>query len=234
MYGYIYITTNLVNGKRYIGQKKAERFLAEGYLGSGKLLLRAIEKYGRSQFITELLEECSDQESLDSAERKWITYYDAANSSEFYNIADGATGGNTYKNLSEEQMNDIKSQISAKQKGVPKSEEHRRKHSGENAYYFGKKREPEMIEKMRKTLSVRNSGEGNPRYGTHWTEEQKKQLSDAHKQGQHSGANNGMYGKPSVNRGKVYIHNNEEQRIVDAVTADKLISEGWIRGRLKK
>lgn len=37
MYGYIYITTNLINGKRYIGQKKAKNFLAEGYLGSGKL-----------------------------------------------------------------------------------------------------------------------------------------------------------------------------------------------------
>lgn len=117
MYGYIYITTNLINGKKYIGQKKANTFLAEGYLGSGKLLLRAIEKYGRNQFKTELLEECFDQESLDSAERKWISQYDAANSSEFYNIADGATGGNTYKNLSEEQMNEIKAKNFCKAEG---------------------------------------------------------------------------------------------------------------------
>ena len=45
MYGFIYITTNLINGKRYIGQKKYDK---EGtwknYLGSGTYLKRALEK----------------------------------------------------------------------------------------------------------------------------------------------------------------------------------------------
>ena len=39
MYGYIYKTTNLVNGKIYIGQKKSDVFLGDKYLGSGKKLL---------------------------------------------------------------------------------------------------------------------------------------------------------------------------------------------------
>lgn len=38
MYGYIYKTTNLINGKIYIGQKKSEKFLGINYLGSGKRL----------------------------------------------------------------------------------------------------------------------------------------------------------------------------------------------------
>lgn len=36
MYGYIYKTTNLINGKIYIGQHKANKFLGQSYLGSGK------------------------------------------------------------------------------------------------------------------------------------------------------------------------------------------------------
>ena len=43
MYGYIYKTTNTVNNKIYIGQKKSEIFLKESYLGSGKYLKNAIK-----------------------------------------------------------------------------------------------------------------------------------------------------------------------------------------------
>ena len=37
MYGYIYKTTNLVNGKIYVGQHKGE--FTEDYIGSGTSLL---------------------------------------------------------------------------------------------------------------------------------------------------------------------------------------------------
>lgn len=44
MIGYIYKTTNLINGKIYIGQKRSKKFLKERYLGSGKILKKAIKK----------------------------------------------------------------------------------------------------------------------------------------------------------------------------------------------
>ena len=44
---YIYLTTNLINGKQYIGQHKGE--LNDSYLGSGTNISKAINKYGKEK-----------------------------------------------------------------------------------------------------------------------------------------------------------------------------------------
>ena len=44
-YGFIYITTNLIDGKRYLGQRKFYGNWQE-YLGSGAAFKQAIDKYG--------------------------------------------------------------------------------------------------------------------------------------------------------------------------------------------
>jgi hypothetical protein len=54
MYYIIYKTTNTLNGKWYIGFHSSKT-LDDSYLGSGKLLLAAIKKYGRSSFTREIL-----------------------------------------------------------------------------------------------------------------------------------------------------------------------------------
>lgn len=48
MYGYVYKTTNIINGKMYIGQHKSEKF-DESYKGSGVILTKALEKYGKKE-----------------------------------------------------------------------------------------------------------------------------------------------------------------------------------------
>lgn len=54
MYHFVYQTTNLNNNKIYIG-KHSTRNLNDGYMGSGSILLRAINKHGKDRFKTTIL-----------------------------------------------------------------------------------------------------------------------------------------------------------------------------------
>lgn len=109
MYGFVYVTTNHINGKKYIGQKQYDKNNKwKTYLGSGIYLKRAIDKYGVENFSKEIIENCETKTSLDEREKYWIEYYNAVESDDFYNIASGGEGGNTIAGYSEEQLNQYK------------------------------------------------------------------------------------------------------------------------------
>ena len=86
----IYKTTNLVNGKIYIGKDAKNR---STYFGSGTILKQAIKKYGVENFKKEILEVCENLKVLAEKEIYWIEKFDARNSSIGYNIAKGGNGG---------------------------------------------------------------------------------------------------------------------------------------------
>ena len=93
MYGYIYKTTNKLNNKIYIGQKKSKIFLGEDYLGSGKYLLRAVNKYGRENFMVEMIDTADSRDNLSELEIFYIKKYNSTNHMIGYNIAKGGIGG---------------------------------------------------------------------------------------------------------------------------------------------
>jgi len=113
-FGFIYITTNNVNGKKYIGKCTYARINGwEDYLGSGKLVKKAIEKYGIENFSREIVCEADSKIELDIAEKFYINLYDACKSSDFYNIASGGDGGNTRDGYSEEEYAEYCKKFSA-------------------------------------------------------------------------------------------------------------------------
>jgi group I intron endonuclease len=91
----IYETINKINGKRYIGKDKHND---PRYLGSGKLLNKAIKKYGRENFIKTILEHCESDEHMSERERHWIKITNAQTSDLYYNIGEGGDGGDNITN----------------------------------------------------------------------------------------------------------------------------------------
>ena len=88
---YVYLTTNLVNNKKYIGYHYGET--NDSYLGSGRKITEAIKTFGANNFNKQILEICSTSEECFEREKFWIEYYNAVNSEEFYNIDKGGEGG---------------------------------------------------------------------------------------------------------------------------------------------
>jgi group I intron endonuclease len=86
----IYKTTNLVNGKIYVGQDKNNN---PYYYGSGKLLKAAVKKYGQKNFKKEILEECYTLQELNEKEIYWIKTLNSVDKTIGYNISDGSKEG---------------------------------------------------------------------------------------------------------------------------------------------
>jgi hypothetical protein len=54
----VYITTNLINGKQYVGSHLTNN-INDNYLGSGRYFLKALRKEGRKNFKREILQKCN-------------------------------------------------------------------------------------------------------------------------------------------------------------------------------
>lgn len=97
MYGIVYITTNLINGKRYVGKHKTNNTNFDNYLGSGKLISHSIKKHGKENFTRDIIDIAYSLKDLNDKEKFWIEYFNAVESDDFYNIASGGDGGIIYK-----------------------------------------------------------------------------------------------------------------------------------------
>lgn len=91
MFGYIYITTNLINGKSYIGKKVSPVFVPN-YYGSGLYLMRALKKYGTENFDAQMLCTADNRTELEILEIDFISRLNCCFDDRYYNINSGGTG----------------------------------------------------------------------------------------------------------------------------------------------
>ena len=87
LYGYTYLTTNTINGKKYVGQKQGK--FDPNYLGSGVYLKDAMRHYGKENFSVVVLAYAKDREHLNLLERQEIDKRNATKDDNYYNLALG-------------------------------------------------------------------------------------------------------------------------------------------------
>lgn len=91
-YHYLYKTTNMINGKYYLGMHSTGN-LDDDYLGSGKRLRYAINKYGEKNFKKEILIFFNSREELIEGEIKLVTEDIIKNDPLCMNLKPGGSGG---------------------------------------------------------------------------------------------------------------------------------------------
>ena len=165
----IYMTTNLINGKKYIGRDSKNN---PNYIGSGHALLRAIKKYGKQNFKKEILEECKTFEELEEREVYWLNYYDAGRNEYFYNMHNHSSGGALGMNISEETKDKLRRLNLGKKLSLETREKMSNTRTGEKNHFFGKSHSDESREKIR---------EARRNQVITISEETKKKISDAQK-----------------------------------------------------
>jgi len=167
----IYKTTNILNGKYYVGKDVNN---SKHYLGSGVLLKRAIKKYGKENFIKEILEHCETLDILDKKEKFWIKELNSIILG--YNLTDGGTGGDTFtKNINKEEIRKkLKKRIVSEEVKKIKIKNLKPFQSGEGHPCFGKKQTEKTKNKRKKTFL--ENGYTSPMKNKNHTEESKQKI----------------------------------------------------------
>lgn len=176
MFYIIYKTTNSINGKIYIGLHKTVN-LNDGYQGSGKALLRAIKKYGKENFNTEILEHCSTEAEMIEREKDIVNEAFCADQNTYNLMPGGRFGSNEKNGLSfsgRHHTDETKRKMSESLKGRKVSPEARKKMSENN---FAR-RDPERQRLHASMLGSRTSIKRKQSNYIH-SEETKKKVSES-------------------------------------------------------
>lgn len=238
MYGYIYLTTNLINGKKYIGMHKSSEFDPK-YKGSGKILLEAIRKYGEENFKVEILETYETAESLHIAEQDFIEKFDACNSKDYYNIKQGGFGGWKINGVSIKKgvkiSEEARRNVSLAHMGKPWSDAQKKAHEGlfvkEKNPFYGKDFSPETKAKLSQIRRGRiwvNNGEKE-------TNCPPDKVSEYLNQGYTLGRLKNSVSKMRMNstyKFKWMTYNGIDCK-VHFEDVDKMLLQGWVFGRTK-
>lgn len=162
----IYLITNKVNGKRYIGKTSRDLELRwkEHQRAAAKedpdfYIARSIRYHGVDNFTVKMVQRCESEEALVEAEKAWIrdlgTHGPAG-----YNLTDGGEGLSGWVATEEARRN----MSEAAKNRAPASEEHRKNisiaNSGENNAFYGKAwgRTGPLSDEAKKKISIARTG----------------------------------------------------------------------------
>lgn len=126
-FNFVYITTNLINGKQYVGDHSCNDIndrRNKNYIGSGRYFLNAINQYRKHNFERKILEFFDSKQKAFDAQEKYIKLYKTHVSQGGYNIS--WKGGHGCKDSWSEESKQKISKTRTGKKYNPLSEEHKK------------------------------------------------------------------------------------------------------------
>lgn len=171
----------------YIGCHKTKN-LDDGYLGSGKILKRAIKKYGIENFIKEILFVFNTSEEVFDKEKEIVNKL-FVESDNTYNILIGGWGGYDYINSTGKNLYGKNGQDGCGKQNLLDGKKLRKlliergtydkwrknmsqtfikKYSLTPFHWLGRKHKEETKRKIGEKNSVNHTGKSNPQYGKCW------------------------------------------------------------------
>lgn len=157
-----YKITNLINGKYYFGIHSTDR-LNDSYFGGGIKLRDAINKYGKENFVKEIIADYPTRKEASDHERLIVTK-ELVESDQCYNIR---TGGDNEVTISRESAQKISKALTGKKQPkelVDKRVESRKKTQAKktpeerSAPYIGVRRKQPRSAEYCKAISLRQTG----------------------------------------------------------------------------
>lgn len=223
----VYQTTNLVNGKIYIGQHRTN-LICDGYLGSSVPLLADIKKYGKTNFKRIVLALCQDEKDLNRVEGRFVTQEFVERKDTYNKIIGGINGDQVYS---------LVSMLGNKQRSLLlKQDLEYRKKLGDSIRQARKKSQADNPEKYREAqkkriASLRAYNHNNPdKRGLRrcHTQAEIKNMKQSLAKIQHSqGSKNSQFGT-------CWIHNGTTNKKVKVTEKELHLNQGWILGRVIK
>lgn len=171
-YHFIYKTTNIKNGKYYIGMHSTSN-LDDGYIGSGNRIRRAIRKHGKENFKFEVLEFFDCRELLAQREKELITE-ELLRDPMCMNLKKGGEGGwhihatNAFKEKLKNLEFKQKFSEACSNRNKKLLELGTIKSWKETCNWTGRNHRPDTLKKMKNSKINHGIGESNSQFGTRW------------------------------------------------------------------
>ena len=177
----IYETKNLKDGKIYIGMHETDN-LEDGYLGSGKRLKRAIRYYGKEFFERKILFTFDNREDMIAKEIELVNE-EFFKRKDTYNLKLGGEGGlineehkkkwilngQAAARVKLKELHDNSKWLKAKVEKISKTMKEKYKHGLLNVNTFqNRKHSEESKNKIRNTITGKQSGSNNSQFGKTW------------------------------------------------------------------
>lgn len=224
MYYYLYKITNLVTNRYYIGVHKTKD-LNDGYMGSGKIIRQAIEKYGIHNFKKEILEFFDSLNEMYTREKEIIDET-ILNDKKSYNLKLGGTGGWDY--INKKGLNHSESSIKKLKESLKKWHLENDTSGEKNGFYGKNHKESTKTHLSQKRKQYYENGGEHPKgmLGKKHNEETKKHVSEILKE------KGSMVGKKGLDHpaGGTKWYNNGLKHL----RSNEHPGEGWKEGRIFK